>query len=96
MTKGRSDFVFYNTRGNPLEYHNVNRSVWHPLLERAGLERRRAYQTRHTAATLWLASGENPEWIAKQMGHDEYQQKGCLRYTVITCLILYGLMLVHW
>jgi len=21
------------------------------------------------AATLWLASGENPEWIARQMGH---------------------------
>ena len=24
---------------------------------------------RHTAATLWLASGENPEWIAMQLGH---------------------------
>ena len=22
-----------------------------------------------TAATLWLAAGENPEWIARQMGH---------------------------
>jgi len=30
---------------------------------------RRAYQTRHTTATLWLAAGENPEWIARQMGH---------------------------
>jgi integrase len=34
-----------------------------------GLKVRRAYQTRHTAATLWLAAGENPEWIARQMGH---------------------------
>ena len=34
-----------------------------------GLEARRAYQTRHTAATLWLAAGENPEWIARQLGH---------------------------
>jgi integrase len=24
---------------------------------------------RHTAATLWLASGEAPEWIARQLGH---------------------------
>ena len=24
---------------------------------------------RHTAATLWLAAGESPEWIATQMGH---------------------------
>jgi integrase len=30
---------------------------------------RRPYQTRHTAATLWLASGENPQWIARQLGH---------------------------
>ena len=24
---------------------------------------------RHTAATLWLASGEAPEWCARQLGH---------------------------
>jgi integrase len=24
---------------------------------------------RHTCATLWLAAGENPEWIARQLGH---------------------------
>ena len=29
----------------------------------------RPYQMRHTAATLWLAAGENPEWIARQLGH---------------------------
>jgi integrase len=34
-----------------------------------GLTLRRPYQTRHTAATLWLGSGENPQWIARQMGH---------------------------
>jgi integrase len=34
-----------------------------------GLEKRRPYQTRHTAGTLWLAAGENPEWVAKQLGH---------------------------
>jgi integrase len=33
------------------------------------MEYRRPYETRHTAATLWLASGEAPEWIARQMGH---------------------------
>jgi integrase len=27
------------------------------------------YQIRHTTATLWLASGEAPEWIARQLGH---------------------------
>jgi len=39
------------------------------LLEKLSLRKRRQYQTRHTAATLWLAAGENPEWIARQMGH---------------------------
>lgn len=34
-----------------------------------GLKYRRPYETRHTAATLWLAAGEAPEWIARQMGH---------------------------
>lgn len=69
QTYGKSEFVFCNSQGNPLEYRNVNRRVWKPTLELLGLKHRRAYQTRHTAATLWLASGENPEWIAQQMGH---------------------------
>jgi len=39
------------------------------LLKRLGLPLRRPYETRHTAATIWLASGENPEWVARQLGH---------------------------
>ncbi len=62
-------YVFCNRAGDPLYYHNVNNRVWYPTLKRLGIKRRRAYQTRHTTATLWLASGENPEWIARQMGH---------------------------
>jgi integrase len=27
------------------------------------------FEHRHTAATLWLAAGENLEWITRQMGH---------------------------
>ena len=47
----------------------MNKRVWHPTLKILGLKKRNAYQTRHTAATLWLAAGESPEWIASQMGH---------------------------
>ena len=32
-----------------------------------------AYQMRHTAATLWLASGESPQWISNQLGHSNSQ-----------------------
>jgi len=63
------DYVFTNKAGNPLSVHNVTKRIWYPLLKRLGIPLRRPYQTRHTAATLWLAAGENPEWIARQMGH---------------------------
>jgi integrase len=64
-----SDFVFCNAQGKPVDHNNITKRVWYPLLARLGLEKRRPYQTRHTTATLWLAAGESPEWIANQMGH---------------------------
>lgn len=69
ITHKHSDFVFCNVNGNPFNLNNVTNRVWYPLLRYLNLELRRPYMTRHTAATLWLASGENPEWIARQMGH---------------------------
>jgi len=62
-------YVFCNRKGEPLDTNNVTKRVWYPLLRHLGLTARRPYQTRHTAATLWLASGEAPEWIARQLGH---------------------------
>lgn len=64
-----SDYVFCNQTGQPLDNKNFSDRVWYPLLRYLGLEKRRPYQMRHTAATLWLASGEAPEWIARQLGH---------------------------
>jgi integrase len=69
ITFKQSEFVFCNTAGHPINLNNLTNRVWYPLLRYLGLESRRPYTTRHTAATLWLAAGENPEWIAKQMGH---------------------------
>ena len=66
---GQADFVFTTSHGTPLIHNNVTKRIWYPLLRHLGLRIRRPYQTRHTAATLWLASGESPEWIALQMGH---------------------------
>jgi integrase len=68
-TGAMSEYVFCNLQGLPIEHNNVTKRVWYPLLSVLSLERRRPYQTRHTAATLWLAAGEAPEWIARQMGH---------------------------
>ncbi|MTI73909.1 MAG: site-specific integrase [Stenotrophomonas sp.] len=62
-------WVFAQRNGEPISLINFTNRVWHPLLRHLGLARRRPYQTRHTAATLMLGSGENPEWVARILGH---------------------------
>lgn len=67
----RFEFVFCTGTGEPLNINNVCKRVWYPLLNHLGLNPRPPYQTRHTAATLWLAAGENPLWVAKMLGHTD-------------------------
>ena len=62
-------YVFCSVAGEPIDNANFCNRVWYPLLRHLGLARRRPYQLRHTAATLWLLAGENPLWIARQLGH---------------------------
>ena len=69
VTGKLSDYVFCNLMGAPLDNKNFTDRVWYPLLRHLDMTERRPYQMRHTAATLWLASGEAPEWIARQLGH---------------------------
>jgi integrase len=64
-----SEYVFCNLVGTPLDNKNFSDRVWYPLLRHLDLKARRPYQMRHTCATLWLASGEAPAWIAAQLGH---------------------------
>lgn len=73
LSSGQGELVFPSKEGTPLDYTNVANRVWYPTLAKAGLAKRTPYQTRHTAATLWLASGENPEWVARQLGHSDTQ-----------------------
>ncbi|WP_454257317.1 Arm DNA-binding domain-containing protein [Pseudoxanthomonas mexicana] len=67
------EYVFCSRGGFPIDAHNFANRIWYPLLRYLELEKRRPYQTRHTTATLMLASGENPEWIARLMGHTNTQ-----------------------
>ena len=62
-------WVFHTMHGHPVDAVNFTNRVWYPLLRHLGLKRRPPYQMRHTAASLMLASGENPEWVAKVLGH---------------------------
>ena len=69
MITGDGELVFRNSKKKPLDCDNVAKKIWFPALKEAGLAPRAQRQTRHTAATLWLAAGENPEWVAGQLGH---------------------------
>ena len=69
VTGHKNGLVFCSREGLPLSRNNVMNRIWYPTLRRLNLKKRKPYQTRHTTATLWLAAGENPEWIARQMGH---------------------------
>jgi integrase len=73
VTGKRSVYVFATGSGDHFDHNNVTKRVWYPLLRLLNLKKRQPKQTRHTAATLWLAAGENPEWIARQMGHANTQ-----------------------
>jgi len=66
---GREGLVFCNRKGLPIDDHNFCNRVWRPMLEDLGIPYRRPYDTRHTAATLMVAAGESPEWVARQLGH---------------------------
>ena len=69
VTKNKSKFVFCKADGKHFNYQTISRVIWEAMLKRLNLKYRNPYQTRHTFATLLLAAGESPEWIAQQMGH---------------------------
>jgi len=66
--------VFNNPNTNkPWETDaQIRRTLWIPALKKAGVEYRIPYQTRHTYASTLLSKGENPLWVAQQMGHKDW------------------------
>jgi integrase len=69
LVSGASELVFPSRRGGHITLGNLRRRVWYPALLKAGLRPRDLYNTRHTFATHALASGEDPGWVAKMLGH---------------------------
>jgi len=68
-TQLRGDLVFLNETGGPLDLTNFRERNWRRILVKASLRRRTVYQCRHTYAALQLSRGENPQYVAHQMGH---------------------------
>jgi len=66
-----SNKIFHNPRINQpwAGDQAIRKTLWTPLLKKAGVRYRNPYQTRHTYASMMLSSGENPVWVSHQMGH---------------------------
>lgn len=66
--------VFHDPRtGEPwLGDKQIREWHWRPALARAKVRYRYPYQTRHTYASTLLSAGENPVWVASQMGHKDW------------------------
>jgi len=64
------DFVFVRLkqRGPLVDYEHLERP-WKHIIKRAKVRYRNPYQTRHTYASQLLSGGENPLFVAQQMGH---------------------------
>lgn len=55
-----------------LEWQDVDWRRQRVRVRRAGARYRSPYQTRHTYASTLLSAGENPMWVAQQMGHADW------------------------
>jgi len=66
--------IFHNPRtGKPWEGDGaIRKTAWIHALRKAKVRYRRPYQTRHTYASMMLSAGENPVWVASQMGHRDW------------------------
>lgn len=74
FTQLRGAEVFMNPRtGEAWEGDApIRKTAWQPALKSAGVRYRYPYQTRHTYASTLLSAGENPVWVAAQMGHSDW------------------------
>lgn len=70
----KSDYVFLDMHGNPLNTDHIRNVIWKPALKKAGIEYRPPIQTRHTFATISLSAGENIGWVQHMLGHGSLQR----------------------
>jgi integrase len=61
--------IFANEIGGPIEASNLRRRSFEPLLVKAGLQRMRFHDLRHSAATLLLGEGIHPKIVSERLGH---------------------------
>ncbi len=67
----KSEMVFTDEAGKPIDATKFLRNSFAPLLKRAGLPPMRFHDLRHTAATLLLGRGIHPKIVSEMLGHSQ-------------------------
>ena len=62
-------FIFADETGGPLAWDEIARQHFGDLLTQGNLPTLRAYDLRHTCASLLLAAGVNPKIVSERLGH---------------------------
>jgi len=63
------DLIFPNEAGGPINHNNMVSRYFNPALKKAGIEKIRFHDLRHTYASLMIEQGENIKYIQSQLGH---------------------------
>jgi integrase len=69
LAKVQGELVFPSPDGGLLSRTRFRNRVWLPAIEAAGLDGVRVHDLRHTAVSLWIATGANPKEVARRAGH---------------------------
>ncbi|GAB5380985.1 MAG: hypothetical protein Alis3KO_17690 [Aliiglaciecola sp.] len=72
MTGAHRVFIDLNTGKTYKNAEGLRKYIWKSALKRGNVNYRCPYQARHTYASLMLSQGENPMWVASQMGHSDW------------------------
>ena len=67
--KGENNLVFPNNEGHYKSAENMMKRRFLPALNRAGIDRIRFHDLRHTYASLLLANGAPMKYVQHQLGH---------------------------
>lgn len=74
FTGKQNNCVFHDPRTNQpwKDDQAIRKTIWTPALKKTGIKYRNPYQTRHTFASTLLSRGEQPMFVAQQMGHKDW------------------------
>lgn len=64
-----NNFVFANEAGNSIDPRNLVQRMFVPIVKRAGIDKLRWHDLRHTYASILMAKNAQIKFIQKQLGH---------------------------